>query len=110
MVGRRPGVFPAASGSRRSVRLIRLGESEGFQTDSRGFLETELHFEDGLELAENKRKNRMTMTMMMTTKKAERGVRTVVQAERTARSKVCRCEVACCGWDLSSAFGDARHS
>lgn len=41
-----------------------------------------------MELAENKRKNRMTTTMMMTTKKAERGVRTVVQAERTARSKV----------------------
>lgn len=59
-----------------------------------GFLETELPFENGLELAENKRKNQM----MAMKEKAETGVRTAVQAERTACSKACRCEIACCVW------------
>ena len=59
-----------------------------------GFLETELHFENGFELAKNKRKNQM-----MTIKgKAESGLRTAVQVEKTACSKARRCEMTCYVW------------
>lgn len=78
-----PGVCPEAVGAQGRVKPVnRRDESEDFQGLS-------CILKNEFKLAEHKRKKTMKK------KKGESGVGTAVQAERTACSEACRCEVAC---------------